>query len=436
VPAARPSAAALPAALYVGVDVGTSGCRAAAVDANGNPLAQAAVALPRPERRGSTVTQAPELWWNALLRVLSEIARAVGRERIQAIAIDATSGTLVPCDPAGVPHGPAMMYDDASGLAQARAIAAAAPPESAAHGPSSALAKLLWWRARHPRAPLLALHQADWLSGRLSGRFGVSDWNNALKLGFDPVSLAWPTWLDALDVDRRWLPQVLPPGSDLGPLSAKAAAATGLPRHVRVVCGTTDGVAGVLAAGARRPGDGVSALGSTLIVKLCSDAPVFAPEYGVYSHRIGSLWLAGGASNAGAAVLEHYFSIDEIEALTPRLRPDRPSGLDYYPLPAPGERFPVCDPQLEPRLSPRPARREDFLQGLLEGLSAIEAQGYQRLQALGAPRLASVRTLGGGARNAAWRAIRERALGVPLRHADADDPAVGAARLAAGWAPA
>jgi sugar (pentulose or hexulose) kinase len=430
--AASPSSAAL----FVGVDVGTSGCRAAVVAADGIPVAHAAVALPRPERRGCAVTQAPDLWWDALLRVLREVARAVECERVQALAVDATSGTLVPCDRAGIPHGPAMMYDDARGLSEARAIAAAAPPESAAHGPSSALAKLLWWRARHPRSELLALHQADWLSGRLSGRFGVSDWNNALKLGFDPVSLAWPPWLEALGVDARWLPQVLPPGSDLGALSAAAAAASGLPRHVRVVCGTTDGVAGVLAAGAHRPGEGVSALGSTLILKLCSDAPVFAPAYGVYSHRIGDLWLAGGASNAGAAVLERYFSADDLEAMTPRLRPDRPTGLDYYPLPAPGERFPVCDPRLAPRLDPRPARSEDFLQGLLEGLSAIEAQGYRRLQALGAPRLASVRTLGGGARNAAWRAMRERALSVPLLPADAEDPAVGTARLAAGWARA
>lgn len=45
---------------------------------------------------------------------------------------------------------------------------------------------------------------------------------------------------------------------------------------------------------------------------------------------------AGGASNTGGAVLRHYFDDEQIAALTPRLRPDSPAGLDYYPLLRPG----------------------------------------------------------------------------------------------------
>ena len=101
---------------------------------------------------------------------------------------------------------------------------------------------------------------------------------------------------------------------------------------------------------------------------------------------------------------------------------------DYYPLPGPGERFPFADPYLPPRETPRPADDARFLQGLLEGIARIEALGYQRLAGLGGPALVSIRTVGGGARNAAWTAIRRRALGVELLPAKSEEAAVGAAK--------
>ncbi len=98
----------------------------------------------------------------------------------------------------------------------------------------------------------------------------------------------------------------LPAGSPIAEISAEAAAAFGLPSDVVIVTGTTDGCASFLATGADRPGDGVSALGTTLTVKMLSDKPLFAPEYGLYSHRIGDLWLAGGASTPAASCWRRF----------------------------------------------------------------------------------------------------------------------------------
>jgi len=64
-------------------------------------------------------------------------------------------------------------------------------------------------------------------------------------------------------------------------------------------------------------------------------------------------------------VLRRYFDDAALAALTPRLRPGAPTGLDYYPLLRPGERFPVADPALAPRLEPRPADDAEFLQARL-----------------------------------------------------------------------
>ena len=109
-------------------------------------------------------------------------------------------------------------------------IKAAAPAESGAHGPSAALAKLLHLPAHGIRAQVRhAVHQADWIAGRLAGRFGVSDENNALKLGYDPVTRSWPDWLDALDVPRDLLPEVLVPGAPSARSIPAIAATLGLP---------------------------------------------------------------------------------------------------------------------------------------------------------------------------------------------------------------
>jgi D-ribulokinase len=204
----------------------------------------------------------------------------------------------------------------------------------------------------------------------------------------------------------------------------------GLPHDVEIVTGTTDGCAAFLASGANAAGDGATSLGTTLTLKLLSATPVFAPQYGIYSHRIGDQWLAGGASNTGGAVLRQFFSAEDIARLTPLMDANVPTGLDYYPLPKMGERFPINDPDLSPKISPRPAEDHVFLQGLLEGIAEVEALGYRRLAELGASPLRSIRSAGGGAGNDVWTAIRLKKLGVPSLPSVSEHAAMGTARLA------
>ena len=171
------------------------------------------------------------------------------------------------------------------------------------------------------------------------------------------------------------------PGAAIGPIDpADRRDASACRRPPCICAGTTDGVASFIATRAAAPGDAVTSLGTTLVLKLLSDKPIFAPGQGVYSHRLGDRWLAGGASNTGGAALLAHFSAERMAALTPQLDPARPTGLDYYPLPKPGERFPISDPQLPPRVTPRPADDVQFFQGLLEGIAAVEALAYQALR--------------------------------------------------------
>lgn len=405
--------------IAIGIDLGTSGVRAALVDAARDPVATATARI-APERRRD-----PAAWWAATGAALDALRGQADLGAVRALAIDGTSGTVLPVDAAGSPLAPASLYNDKADPALVARIAALAPADSAAHGAASPAAKLL---ALQDHAGLAwMLHEADWLAGMFCGRFGVSDANNALKTGYDPRTEAWPDWLGAA---RRVLPSVQPPGTPVAPVLPEVATRFGLTPAARVVSGTTDGCAAFLATGATEIGEGVTSLGTTLTIKLLSDVPVFAPQYGIYSHRLGDRWLPGGASNSGGAALARHFDAAMLARLSALIDPARDSGLDYYPLPAPGERFPIADPALAPRESPRPAEDAAFLHGLLEGIARIEALAYRRLADLGAPPLRGVRTVGGGARNAAWSALRARILGTALHAARAEEAAVGTAGLA------
>ena len=66
----------------------------------------------------------------------------------------------------------------------------------------------------------------------------------------------------------------------------------------------------------------------------------------------------------------------------------------------------------------------------MEGLTKVEADGYEKLQELGGPELRSVRHLGGGTRSRTWMALRARALNAPCLAALEEEAAAGTARLA------
>ncbi|MER9295184.1 FGGY-family carbohydrate kinase [Mesorhizobium sp. M0621] len=411
--------------LAIGIDIGTSGARAVAMRPDFSIAGHSAVPLDRFSSDGRD----PAAWWQAVEAALIELLSGIDRAAVRAIAVDGTSGTLLPVDAAGRPLAEPLMYNDkVADNDILAAIARAAPAASAAHGPTSGLAKALQFQRLSGVAKML--HQADWIAGNFSGRFDISDENNALKTGYDVEARRWPDWIAAAGMRMELLPRVVEPGDVTGALTAAAAEQFGLPRDVVVVAGTTDGCASFLATGAAAIGDGVTALGSSLTIKILSDRPISAPRFGIYSHRLGNTWLAGGASNSGGKVLAQHFPLARIIELSAAIDPTTETGLDYYPLSTAGERFPIADPALPPRLTPRPADDADYLQAMFEGIAAIEALGYDRLAELGAPALTSVRSVGGGAANPTWTAIRQRKLGVDFLSALSDEAAAGTARLA------
>ncbi|MBE9007769.1 FGGY-family carbohydrate kinase [Fortiea sp. LEGE XX443] len=410
--------------LYLGIDYGTSGARGVVID--DEAVMQIEIRHPWGNYTGADLTIE---WQRALFSLLGQIPSQL-RQEIRAIAINGTSSTVMLCNAAGQPVDTPLLYNDGRGEIVLEQLRKVAPPNHTVLSATSSLAKLLWMsqQAFFTEAKYF-VHQADWLAFLLHGQLGISDYHNALKLGYDVEPLQYPEWLEKLEIPIQ-LPKVLPPGTPIAEIRPEIASQFGLRQDCLVCAGTTDSIAAFIASGAESPGEAVTSLGSTLVLKLLSRTRVEDSRYGIYSHRLGDLWLTGGASNTGGAVLREFFTNAELESLSREIDPTKASDLDYYPLLKPGDRFPINDPNLPPRLTPRPNHPKEFLHGLLESIARIETRGYELLQNLGAEKLQRVYTAGGGAANSTWTVIRQRHLKVPVVASVNTEAAYGTALLA------
>jgi sugar (pentulose or hexulose) kinase len=407
---------------YLGIDFGTSGARAIVIDDRAQIVAQ--MRYPWQE-----ATDWLNCWEQALWGLLAGIPGDV-RRQIKACAINGTSSTVLLTDAQGQPVERPLLYNDGRGAAVLEQLSKIAPANHTVLSATSSLAKLLWMQQLPGfKNARYLLHQADWLAFLLHGKLGISDYHNALKLGYDVEKLAYPDWLEQMQIPIQ-LPRVLAPGTLIGELSSEVVARFGLPADCLVCAGTTDSIAAFLASGAKLPGEAVTSLGSTLVLKLLSHTRIEDARYGIYSHRLGDLWLTGGASNTGGAVLRKFFTAAELVQLSGEIDIHQETRLDYYPLLQPGDRFPINDPYLPPRLEPRPDSKKEFLHGLLASMARIEAQGYELLQKLGSEQLTCVYTAGGGAANTTWSAIRHKYLQVPVLTSVNTEAAYGTALLA------
>lgn len=412
---------------WIGIDFGTSGCRVCAIDKSANIIAQTEQSFPATTKSYPSPQQQSQFLFNTLKTLLSPLPELV----IDSISIDATSGSVMVCDFEGNPLSEMLMYNNQQAIEASKDIAKLAPAESAANGPSSGLAKLIYLqRSLALPANYFLLHQADWLATQLGAEPGFTDYNNALKSGFDVINNGWPDWLASL-TSNHVLPQVVAPGTVIGELSKSVMQQLGITQSSPplIKTGTTDSLAAFIATGANKIGEAVTSLGSTLVLKLICQNPVFDAKRGIYSHKLGNRWLCGGASNSGGAILRHYFTDEQLTELSQKIDLQMPVE-EYYPLLKPGERFPIANPDFPPRMHPRPVEDHLFLYGLLSGIARIEKAGYECLQQLSKTPLTSIRSVGGGAKNAVWTQLRQSLIDVafePVQHTDA---AYGSALLA------
>ncbi len=427
-----------PSEVWLGVDVGTQSVRCLAIDHTGRVVARGSAGL-RSIRDGVRHEQDPREWERALAEAARQAMAALGPRPVRAIALCATSGTVLLTDQSGEPLTPALMYDDARATSEAARAISAGEPLWGSLGyrpqPSWALPKLVWLLAHTPRLPRRGVHvthQADHLTGMLIGARSAVDSSHVLKTGYDLDRERWPSDLyEQLGAPTEMLPEVVRPGSLLGEVAPQATAVTGIPTGTPVIAGMTDGCAALIGSGTCDEGAWNSVLGTTLVLKGVTTDRIRDPLGVLYSHRApDGGWLPGGACSAGAGVLSAEFGGSDLDALSARAaaRADIPAFT--YPLLSRGERFPFVAPEAKRFSVGELGDEVDRYAAVLRGVAYVERLCFDYLDLLGAPTYGRLSLSGGGARSRYWSQLRADTLGRQVALPRDADPATGMALLA------
>ncbi|HET9608773.1 MAG TPA: gluconokinase [Acidimicrobiales bacterium] len=451
-----------PSQVVIGLDVGTTGVKAAAFGL-GEPWHRVAMReYPLLQPAPGQQVQDPRTILASTADALAECVEATGPAEVVAVSLGAGMHGLVAFGADRRPVTPLVTWADARSRAEARELHRAGQA-AALHArtgvpvhPMTPLTKLLWFRRHDP---------ATWQRARWWG--GLKDLLVGWLTGAPATELSSASGTGMLDVaTRTWSTLALDlcglSADDLTPIEAPtavlalapaAADRIGLPAGTPVVAGAADGPLGNLGTGALDPGVAGLSLGTSGAVRMAVDGPRADPERGLFCFALTeAVWVVGGAISNGAAALRWAGSTfagdarvaagDEgPDAAVLELAAKAPAGSDGlvmlpYLL---AERAPLWDPDLPGAyIGLRPEHtREHLLRAAVEGVCMQLRLVLDELDAVAT--VTSVRATGGAFRSRLWREVMAAVLGRPLVVVDGvDGTARGAAALgllALGRAP-
>ncbi len=435
--------------LVLGLDIGTQGARVLVTDLEGNLYAGASKSFEKlnlSEIAGHK-EQEPEDWWNAAAEAIGQCIQELKQngiqpEAIRAMSLDATSGTVLALDGNNHAMTKGLMYNDGRADAQAKEIGKYAKTMEEMLGykvnSSFGLSKILWLQENLAQKPTRYVHQSDFLIGKLTGLYDVSDCSNALKSCYDVVEKRWPDFIAALGIQQSQLPRVLLPGEQIAKICPQAAAQTGLSTETVVVAGATDGYASALSAGISESGDYASIIGTTLVMKGIEEKLIVDPQGRIYSHlHPQGFWLLGGASNVGGRCLNDNFDRSQFDTFNQSVPVITPTNLPCYPLFDDGERFPFVNAQARGFLGDFGGDDRVKYTLLMEGVGYAERLSFDMLTDLGCQIKDEIFTAGGACKSDEWLQIRADILSKTLKIPEQTDAVMGSALLAslqAGYA--
>lgn len=425
--------------MWVGIDLGTQGCRVAVVTADGAVLAMCESAIRSARSVDRWHEQDPEEWKVAVASAAREALTSLGTSVVAGLAICGTSGTFLVADSHGHPLTRALMYDDSRAtdeqLSRVRqAWLTCAHRNGYEVQLSWALPKLAWVVDHVAGAADGQLYFApDVIASWLTGERVATDNTHALKAGFDLVQGEWPEAEFAVaGLPTSLLPRVVRPGTEIGRVSSAAANATGIPVGTPVLAGMTDGCAGQVASGALHEDEWNTSLGTTLIFKGVSGRLLHDTAGAVYSHaHPDGGWLPGGASSSGGGALTSAFPTADLGSLDRAAAARIPTRLVRYPLTKPGERFPFVRDDAEPFMLGTPRDDLDMFAAILQGVALVERLGFAYLRFLGARVAGTISFTGGATRSELWTQLRADVLGRAAQVPSSPEASVGVAIVAA-----
>ena len=433
-------------AVILGLDIGTSGARAVAVDSGrgeilGEAIAEYSLQTPRP----GWSEQDPLDWWAASCDVLRQVATDVGGE-IRGLGLTGQMHGSVFLDARDDVIRPALLWNDQRTGQQCAAITEVLGDRLTAIAGNPALTgfqapKILWLRDEEPDAYArvrTVLLPKDYVRLRLTGERATDASDASGTLLLDVAARQWSgEILDALEIDPAWLPTVYEGPDQTGTLRSDVASDLGLPAGLPVAAGGGDNAAAAVGVGVTAPG--------SLLVSLGTSGVAFAPTDGfrpdpsgrihAFAHALPDVFhlmavtlSAGGSlrwwsqvAQAGVAEL-----VTEAAAVEPCSE-----GALFLPY-LTGERTPHLDPDARGAFVGLTVRhgRAEMTRAVMEGVAFSLRDGLEIMRELGVPD-STVRVVGGGARSDLWCQIMADVFARPIVRAQVDEgPAYGAALLA------
>ncbi len=421
-----------------GLDVGTSAVKGLALDGDGAVIAAAEAAYPLSTPHPGWAEQDPEDWWRAASHVLAELEAAAGTP--VGIGLSGQMHGLVALDSSDRLLRPAMLWNDQRTAAECAKIEAALGLERLIELtgnralPSFTAPKLLWVRNHEPDVFARIAHvllPKDYVRLRLCGEHAsdVADASGTLLL--DVGARDWSEEvLDALELERAWLPRLHE--------SPEVSGAT--PAGVPVAAGAGDQASGALGAGIDSPGPVSVVLGTSGVVFAVLERYAADPRarVQVFCHALPGVWHAMGVMLSAAGSLQWLHAIldTDYEQLTREAQawPPCTEGLLFLPYLA-GERTPHADPDARGAYAGLSIRhdRGALVRALLEGVAFGLRDSLELVRELGA-RPEVGRVSGGGARSEEWLRIVASALELPLQRTTVEEAAAFGAALLGGVA--
>ena len=443
--------------LMIGVDFGTTQIRALVVTTEGEIVATGGTPTPIDQPRPGWAEHDPEALWQATVAALRQaVGKVEDPNRIVGLAVASVGEAGVPLDGAGHPTHAAIAWFDTRPEAECRELVDRIGEDrisrSSGCGPSPmfGLCKLLWLKSQAPDAygrTRRWLNMADYLAWRLSG---VAASDHSLASRTLALDLANGKWAEDLVREAGIDPGLLQPltanGAPLGPVTAEASEATGLPGTCIVGVGGHDHIVGALAAGAWRPGTLLNSLGTAEALLLAHDKPTTDVRLARAGYAQGAMsldrtyyYLAAANFTSGASVewlhrlvgpeLSHQDLIAEASSIPPGS-----NGVHFLPtlrVGNPPHPDPVARGSLV-GLYPE-ATRGVIYRAVLEGLAYEARQMLDGMLSGDAaqPQVDHVRAIGGLSRNHLLMSIKASMLGKPITVLDmAEATGLGAAILA------
>jgi xylulokinase len=414
----------------VGVDVGTTGARAVAVDKAGEVVASATSTYQLRTPRPQWAEQDPRDWWRGVQVVLGRLSGEVG-EGIVGLGLTGQMHGSVFLDGAGEVIRPALLWNDQRTGRQCSEITERIGAERLARITGNpALTgfqapKVLWLREMEPEHYARVAHvllPKDYVRLRLTGQLATDVSDAAGTLFLDLRERRWSGQiLDALEVPMAWLPEVYESPEPTGAVSAEVASALGLRPGIPVAAGGGDNAAAAIGNAIVRPGAISSSIGTSGVLFAHTETATPDPSGRIHafchavprkSCLLGVTLSAGGSLRWWRDVtgMDYDALIGEAESVGPGAE-----GLLFLPY-LTGERTPHLDPEARGVFFGLTARhtRAHLTRALLEGVLFSLRDALEIMRELGV-RPATVVATGGGSSSPLWRRLQADVYGTVIR---------------------